>query len=244
MLDAVSTVIETQPSVIDVYLQHGQKFGSALDKAEVKRRFKAARKKLFSVDTSAKDQVEGELVSSDVIERELWRGFIEFVFDDVAYFDGLFDELWDFFAVAQNWRVYADVAECLAQLKQQGHYVAVASNFDSRLIPIVDSFEPLSALDDVFCSANLGFRKPDPAFYRQVLKKISRNLGTRLAGEDIVFVGDCIENDFHGPRRTGWSAFWLDRHNRGGEPSVELGCPDSCRIVSLEQLPKAMTALR
>jgi len=143
LLDAVSTVIQTHPSVVTVYQQHGRKFGSALDEAEVKQRFKAARRKLFAVDTSAMDQVEGELTSSDSIERDLWRRFIDYVFVDVA--DGsngskLFDELWEFFAVPENWRIYPDVAECLSELKRQGYYIAIASNFDSRLIPIVRAF--------------------------------------------------------------------------------------------------------
>lgn len=223
-----------------MYLQYGRKFGSGLDKPEVKRRFQAARRKLFSVDTSAKDQIQGALTSSDQIERDLWRGFIDFVFDDVEDSDRLFVQLWDFFAVATNWRVYPDVAECLSQLKQQGHYLAIASNFDSRLIPIVDQFEQLSVLDDVFCSAGLGFRKPDPAFYRQVLERVSQRLGRPVAGSEIIFVGDCVENDFHGPRRAGWSAFWLDRHNRGGEPDSGADCPETCRISSLEQLPAAI----
>ncbi len=231
-------MIETQPSVIDVYLRYGRKFGSALEKADVKRRFEVARRKLFSVDTPAKEQVEGALTSSDAIERELWRRFIDFVFDDVNDSTELFDALWNFFAVPENWSLYTDVAECLSQLKQQGCYLAIASNFDSRLIPIARHFEELSAVDDVFCSASLGFRKPDPAFYRQVLEKVSRSLGTELASEDIIFVGDCIENDFHGPRRMGWSAFWLDRT---GEPRAEVDCPPSCRIESLAELPAALS---
>ncbi len=220
-----------------MYLQHGQRFGSALEEADVKRRFKSARQKLFSVDTPAKEQIEGGLVSSDQIEGELWRRFIDFVFDDVNESAELFDALWDFFAVPENWCVYSDVAECLFQLKRRGCYLAIASNFDSRLIPIVDHFEELSTVDDVFCSASLGFRKPDPAFYRQVLTKVSRNLGADISSDDIIFVGDCIENDFHGPRRMGWSAFWLDRT---GEPEKEVDCPPSCRIESLDQLPGAM----
>ena len=220
-----------------MYLQHGRKFGSVLEKAEVEKRFKVARRKLFSVDTSANDQTECELASSDAIERELWRRFIAFVFDDVAASTELFDALWSFFAVPENWRLYNDVAECLSQLKQQGHYVAIASNFDSRLIPIVDHFEELSDLDDVFCSASLGFRKPDPAFYRQVLEKVGRDRNAELSGDDIIFAGDCIENDFHGPRRMGWSAFWLDR---SGEPGTQLNCPRPYRIESLSQLPAAL----
>jgi len=237
LLDAVSTVIHTYPGVVEVYQRQGQKFGSALENAEIKRRFKAARRKLFAVDTSAKDQIEGDLISSDTIERTLWQNFIEFVFYDVADSAGLFAALWDFFADPNNWRIYADVADCLALLKQQGHYVAIASNFDSRLIPIVDSFPELSTLDETFCSAMVGFRKPDPAFYRAVQRRIDRALGTKVASIDVVFAGDCIENDFHGPRCLGWTAFWLDRN---GEPGDVVGCPEGCRISSLKELSIAL----
>ena len=154
--------------------------------------------------------------------------------------DGLFGELWDFFAVAENWRVYSDVAECLSQLKRRGHCIAIASNFDSRLIPIVDSFDELSAIDGVFCSASLGFRKPDPAFYRQVLTEVNQTLETKFTGKDIIFVGDCIQNDFHGPRRMGWTAYWLDRRELRGETNGDIDCPDSSRIASLDQLPQSL----
>ena len=240
LLDAVSTLIETHPSVIEVYHQVGLNFGSSLEQHDVRRRFKAARRELFAVDTSANDQIEGALISSDAIERELWRRFIEFVFHDLPYTTDLFHALWDFFADADNWRVYPDAVACLAQLKRQGHYVAIASNFDSRLIPIVGYFEDLSALDNVFCSAGVGFRKPDPAFYREVIDRVSRDLGAGVPIGDIVFAGDCIENDFWGPRRMGWSAFWLDRRQPRSQPKGTEGCPKSCRIVSLEQLPDVL----
>ena len=220
-----------------MYLEYGRDFGSTLGKGDVKRRFKTARRKLFSAETPAQEQTEGALTSSDAIEKELWRRFIDFVFDDVADSTELFDALWHFFAVPENWRVFTDVAECLSQLKQRGYYVAIASNFDSRLIPIVDHFKELSAFDDVFCSASLGFRKPDPAFYQQALQKVSRSLGAQFPPEEIVFVGDCIENDFHGPRRMGWSAFWLDR---AGEPGGEVDCPPTRRLTSLAQLSAAL----
>ena len=230
-------MIKTHPSVITVYQQHGKKFGSSLNESDVKRRFKAARRKLFSVDTSARDQVAGELISSDNIERDLWRDFIEDVFIDVSNQADLFEELWQFFAVPENWRVYDDTEECICQMKRAGHYVLIASNFDSRLIPIVNYFKQLSLLDDVFCSAAIGYRKPDPAFYDEVLRRVSHSVGTEVAGDDIIFAGDCIENDFHGPRRAGWTALWLDRE---GEPGDASDCPDKYRISSLSELPDAV----
>ena len=223
--------------MITAYQQHGARFGSSLNETDIKRRFKAARRKLFSVDTSAADQVAGELVSSDVIEKNLWRCFIDEVFVDVQQRSALFEELWQFFALPENWRIYDDARECISQLKRAGHYVAIASNFDSRLIPIIDAFEELSQLDDVFCSAAVGFRKPDPAFYTEVLRQVDQRLATTIDCGDILFAGDCIENDFHGPQRMGWTGLWLDRD---GEPNGTADCPDECRISSLSELPSLL----
>ena len=223
--------------MITAYHQHGERFGSSLSEGDVKRRFKAARRKIFSVDTSAKAQVAGELISSDAIERDLWRAFIDEVFWDVSNQAELFEELWAFFALAENWRVYDDAKECISQLKRAGNYVAIASNFDSRLIPIVNAFADLSELDDVYCSAAVGFRKPDPAFYTEVLRQVDQTRGTETACDDIFFAGDCIENDFHGPRRMGWSATWLDRD---AEPEGTSDCPEECRISSLRELPDVL----
>ena len=211
LLDAVGTVIETHPSVVAVYQQHGARFGSSLDEKQVSQRFKVARRKLFAVDTLAADQIRGQLVSSDEIEHDLWRQFIAEVFEDVADSQGLFESLWDFFADSKNWRVYPDVASSLAELKSGGCYVAIASNFDSRLLPIIESFDEFESLDGVFCSAELGFRKPDPAFYQELKQRISKVLGESITDQQITFTGDCRENDFHGPRRQGWEAYWLDR---------------------------------
>ena len=226
--------------MIKAYQQHGKRFGSSLNEGDIKRRFTAARRKLFSVDTSAADQVAGELVSSDVIEKDLWRRFIDEVFIDVHQRSELFDELWEFFALPENWRVYDDAKKCISQLKRAGHYVAIASNFDSRLIPIIDAFTELSPLDDVFCSAAIGFRKPDPAFYAEVLRRVNQARGTKTASGDVIFSGDCLENDFHGPRAMGWSALWLDRN---GEPKEDVDCPNECRILSLSELPIAVQGI-
>ena len=73
-----------------------------------------------------------------------------------------------------------------------------------------------SHLPFVFCSAGIGFRKPDPAFYCAVETKIQQQLG-REVNERIWMTGDCIENDFWGPRRHGWNAVWLDRTGKENE---------------------------
>lgn len=231
LFDAVGTVIHTHPQVVHVYHQFGQRFGSALTPPQIAQRFKTARRSLFAVDTTAQQQRAGQLISSDEIEHRLWQQFIETIFDDVADTDELFRQLWEFFALPANWRIYCDVCDCLSELKAAGCVVAIASNFDSRLFPVIDGFNEFQVLDATFCSSRLGFRKPDPAFYRRLENRLSMTLDRNISPDQIVFVGDCVENDYHGPRRQGWSAVWLDR--------TSGGCSDfTCdKVESLKPLP-------
>ena len=237
LFDAVGTIIETVPSVIEAYHRHGQSHGSTLDAAEISRRFKLARQKFFDLDTSAQELVSGQLVSSDAIELNLWRQLIAEIFTDVDPVEPLFISLWDFFADAANWRVFDDTADCFARLKTAGYQIGIASNFDSRLLGIVSAFAELADADFVFCSAEIGFRKPDPAFYQSVQRRIESHVGDSVLGS-IVMTGDCVENDFHGPRRHGWEALWLDR---SGSRDTPVGCPAELKITSLGELADQLT---
>lgn len=232
VFDAVGTVIHTHPGVVSVYHQYGLQFGTALTQQQVAQRFKTARRSLFAVNTTAQHQRDGQLVSSDEIEHDLWRRFIETIFDDVDDAGELFRQLWDFFASPANWRIYSDVARCLKELKTMNCQLAIGSNFDSRLFPVVDGFAEFQMLDAVSCSARLGYRKPDPAFYRRLLQRLSVTLDRTITPDQIVFVGDCVENDFHGPRRQGWSAVWLNRSAQSDSHFTGIAA------TSLEQLPK------
>ena len=216
LFDAVGTILKTSPGVIEVYYAHGLRHGSALDVTEIAIRFEDARRRLFDLDTSAKLQNAGQLISSDSIERALWFQLIADLFVDVTDPEPLFNELWQFFASPDNWQLFPDTSTTFQSLKAAGYLVGIASNFDSRLDRIVSAFPELHCADFVFCSADIGFRKPDPAFYCAVETKIQQQLGREL-NEPIWMTGDCIENDFWGPRRHGWNAVWLDRkgHDNG-----------------------------
>jgi len=216
LFDAVGTILKTHPGVIEVYHSHGLRHGSALTAAEVKVRFKVSRRRLFDLDTSATLQTAGQLISSDSIERALWFQLIADVFIDVSEPEPLFEELWRFFASPDNWQLFHDTAATFQSLKSAGYLIGIASNFDSRLHCIVSAFSELECVDFVFCSAGIGFRKPDPEFYSTVETRIQQQLG-RAIHEPIWMTGDCIENDFAGPRRHGWNALWLDRTGCGKE---------------------------
>ena len=212
IFDAVHTVLKPVPDVIRCYYEAGKQHGSSLTRPEVKRRFRDASSRLFALSHSAAETAAGSQVSSDQIEFQLWESLIGEVFVDVAKIEPLFQQLWEYFASPQSWQLYDDVASSWQSLADRGERLVIASNFDSRLHEIVKLHSVFSLAEAVFCSAEVGFRKPDPMFYQQVADRLS--LGPQ---EEVIMVGDDFENDYEAPRLFGWQAFHLDRRH-GTEP--------------------------
>ena len=187
LFDAVGTVIRPNPGVVAVYHALGVKHGSRLDVAEIRDRISGSRRKHFNVGASAKSlfhrmqseasQADSDvtpladsnwLPSSDELECGLWKRLVFDVFAELETRQQLFDDLWEYFAQPQNWEVFPDVAACWGTLRNHGIEIGLASNFDSRLLRIVESIPTVADSDYVFCSSQVGFRKPSPLFYRQL----------------------------------------------------------------------------
>lgn len=226
IFDAVHTILRPIPDVVSAYFLAGQRHGSLLTKDKVKTGFRIARRQRFGTFVAASQTQAGSLISSDAIEWQLWQDLVSDVFEDVRPIDGLFQELWSHFASADNWQLYDDVESCWSQLKENGDRIVIASNFDSRLNEIVAQHELLSLADAVYCSAEVGFRKPDPMFY----KAVADSFGVSDSDE-VIMVGDDFENDYVGPTKHGWKALHLDRR--------AMNKSDQRAIASLDDLSDA-----
>ncbi len=219
VFDAVHTILRPMPDVISAYFLAGKRHGSAIAKNDVKRRFREGRRKVFGTSVSAKETKRGALPSSDHIEFQLWSELVAHVFEDVHPIGELFQKLWEHFASPANWQLYDDVDSCFNSIKAAGHQIVVASNFDTRLLEILERQPCCQLIDRVYCSAAVGYRKPDPMFYEVV---------SRSSGFDdpssIVMVGDDFQNDYVAPRMHGWNALHLNRQT--SEPSGEYEIAD------------------
>jgi putative hydrolase of the HAD superfamily len=204
LFDAVGTLIRPVPDVHEVYATFGRRFGSRHDAASIKTRFRQA---------FANHDSQGE--TNEQRERTRWRNIVSQVFDDVPDADeSLFSELWDHFAEPVHWRLYEDVLPIWDFLRQRNMLVAIASNFDARLEAICRGVHPLDEVDQVFCSSLVGFSKPRPEFFAHV----RRELG--LEANELLKVGDSLENDIEGARAAGWQAIWIHR----GVAAVDASC--------------------
>ncbi|MBL8890454.1 MAG: HAD-IA family hydrolase [Planctomycetaceae bacterium] len=117
--------------------------------------------------------------------------------------DAAFQKLWKLFADPKSWRLMPGVTELVERLQALGLQVCLASNFDRRLHQIMAGFTRELRMDAIFVSSELGFRKPDPKFYGEVLGRI----GCRA--EEVAMVGDRWWEDFAAPTTVGISSFLL-----------------------------------
>jgi putative hydrolase of the HAD superfamily len=219
LFDAVGTLLTPQPSVAEAYLAAGRRFGSRLEIGEVRARFREAFRRQERLDAA-----DSNGATSQDRERRRWQAIVAEVFDDVEQPEQLFEALWRHFARAEHWRLFDDVPRACQRLEEAGLLVGIASNFDARLESIVADMPRLTPCRErVFVSSRLGCRKPCVEFFRA----IERSMGLRA--EQLLLVGDDLDNDYCGARAADWQAVLLVRD---GAAPAEI----EHWITSLEEL--------
>lgn len=205
----MGTLIYPDPPVSEIYHQVAVQHGSSLSREQIGIRFSAAYNASECCDVEGNSAAESIHATSEEIERRRWRSIVSQVINDAADPQTCFDELFSHFARAGSWKCYPEVEQVLKHLKAAGYGLAIASNFDDRLTAIFRDHAALAPIDILVISSQVGFRKPSPHFY-DALTNV-----TRVAREDILMVGDHLQNDFHGAQAAGLAALHLDRTRRG-----------------------------
>jgi len=95
--------------------------------------------------------------------------------DDPA-FNRCFDELFDYFASAEAWRINPDFADLLADLRASGLKLAIVSNFDGRLFGLLDLLGLAVYFNHIILPRHTGSQKPDPGMFRHA----ATSLGVEL----------------------------------------------------------------
>jgi putative hydrolase of the HAD superfamily len=176
----------------------------------VAARFRAAFARQEAVDRA----VHG-LRTNRAREHDRWQAIVAEVFPELDDTAALYERLWRHFADPGNWSVFADVELALEALDRSGLHLAIATNFDERLLGVVRSVPELARFSEpsLFISAAVGWRKPAAQFFLAV----ERGLG--LAAGEILLVGDDPESDLAGARSACWQAAWLRREGRLDHPA-------------------------
>jgi REG-2-like HAD superfamily hydrolase len=132
--------------------------------------------------------------------RPFWRFIVEA--STGCSNEGLFEELYQYYVRPEAWKVAPGAVAALSKLRAAGVRLAVVSNFDTRLRPILAALQVDTLFDSVVVSAEVGAEKPNPVIFEAALQ----DLGVRPS--EVVHVGDDRRNDVWGARDAGIAA-WL-----------------------------------
>jgi len=211
--DVGGTLIEPWPSVGGVYADVAGRLGTgSLDAGVLDARFRAAWR--------AAHQGDGFDYS-----RSAWMELVRATFSGLtgrAAAPDLFEALWQRFTEPDAWRVFPDVEPCLEALAARGLRVAVVSNWDERLRPLLGRLGLAERFEFVVASAEIGAHKPSRGF----LVPGADGLGWPRPAR--MHVGDSGREDLDGARSAGWQALLVDRRAAPG--------PD--RMAALTELPE------
>jgi putative hydrolase of the HAD superfamily len=127
----------------------------------------------------------------------------------------------------EHMTVFPDVEDGLRALRDLGLPLIAASNgnLDLASVGLDRYFEATHYADEV------GFAKPDPAFFASAVERGGGEPSTSLA------IGDRLDNDYHPARAAGLHAVLLDRQGAVTEGEV-------LRVAALTELPSLIEPSR
>ncbi len=120
--------------------------------------------------------------------------------------------VYDEFGFPHRWRTYEDVAPALTRLRSQGLRVGIISNWDDRLVCLLDGLGVSHLLDTVISSADVGLHKPDPRIFELACERL------QVEPHEAMHVGDHHYADVLGADAAGMVPVLIDRHG-GQAPS-------------------------
>ena len=203
LLDAAGTLIDVAGPLGDTYSGLAREFGGDLDPETLTTGFRSAFANTPPMAFPGRTGAD-----LDRAERDWWRAVVDRVTraaGGVPAFDAYFDRLYAHYASAPAWHVYPEVPEVLQALRARGLRLAVVSNFDTRLPPLLDALGLATFFDAVVCSGEAGAAKPDGAIFARALAALG------VEASEALHVGDSREADYEGARAAGIEALLVDR---------------------------------
>jgi putative hydrolase of the HAD superfamily len=205
-LDAVGTLFGVRGSVGESYSKIAKNFGVTASPKILNSAF-------YQSFTSATPMAFPGVETAKIpyMEFKWWREIAiqtfqkAEVFSQFSDFSTFFTTLYDYFATAEPWFLYPDVKPALERWQNQGIELAVLSNFDSRLYPVLKILNLADFFTSVTISTEVGAAKPDPKIFATALQKYP------FSAEEAVHIGDSFKADYQGAKAVGIKAIFLNR---------------------------------
>jgi len=104
--------------------------------------------------------------------------------------------------------LYPETRSVLGDLRARGFRTGLISNHHDGLLKVLEYHHLDSLFDSVTYSQEVGAEKPNPAVFSKALQRAG------CASSEALHVGDSIEMDVEGARRSGLEPIWIDRARR------------------------------
>ena len=155
----------------------------------------------------------GNVALTELTQKEFdwWKSLAQNVFaeiDQLSYFQDFnvyFDELYRHFLTPDPWLVYPDVFPLLTACQTARIPLTVISNFDSRLLKILDQLSLNAYFDKIFVSSQCQTAKPDRQIFQQALDS------HQIPPDQAWHIGDSHREDYLGAQAVGIQAFLIER---------------------------------
>jgi len=125
----------------------------------------------------------------------------------------LFEALYHRFESPEAWRIYDDALSALEGLTRRGIKLAVVSNWDERLRPLLVRLQLERYFEAVVVSREVGCTKPFAEIFERAAQLLDVTPG------EMLHVGDSAEEDLAGAKAGGLHALLINR--QGTRPSRE-----------------------
>lgn len=205
-LDAFGTLFGVKGSVGQRYSDLARRAGVETDPQAVNRAF------YQSFVAAERLAFPGEApVAIPELEYCWWQAIVADTFAQVSAlekfddFDSFFKDLYDYFATAAPWEIYADTLPSLKRWQTRGIELGIISNFDSRLHQVLAVLGLAPYFQSVTLSTEVGAAKPSAKIFRAALAK--HNCSAAQAWH----IGDSKTEDYAGAQAAGIRAVLIAR---------------------------------
>jgi putative hydrolase of the HAD superfamily len=217
--DAGGTLIEPWPSVGAVYAEVASEFGLECSPVRINDQFAAAWRSRTSFGYTRNEWFE--------IVQQSFLGAC-----DISA--TLFEAIYNRFAQRSSWLIYEDAIPVLQQIEARGIKLAVISNWDERLVPLLEILGLANYFSEIVVSSAVGAHKPDPRIFRYAIERLG------IEPHAVLHVGDGEREDIEGARAAGMRAFRIRRTGASEPHDIErlTDLIDRVRSVSNVTLTK------
>ena len=181
--DVGGTLINPWPSVGDIYVEVANQFGVEASPDFINWNFKDAWKSRHNFDYT----------------QEAWFDIVResFGVQGAELPDEFFPAVYQRFAEPDVWIVFGDVVRTLEDLAARELKLGIVSNWDDRLIPLLDRLGLKKYFDSIIVSCNVGFTKPSPVIFEQAIRWL------KVEPQQMLHIGDSPKEDGEGAKTAG-----------------------------------------